>query len=506
MRSSHPGAGGISLRALLPEARFVGARDMLVSSCASDPAKVRPGDLFAALVGAKHDGHDRVRQAVRRGALGVLGERFLPLPELPLCVVSDSRAAYGKLCQALAGHPTQRLKVVGITGSRGKSSTAFLLSAVFEQAGIRSGLISSLGYSDTQRTAAASRPTPSATALATWLARMEAAGCTHAVVEVSSHALAQRHVAGLEFDVACVTNVRREQLGYHGTLSNYRAVKGRLFDQLRPQGLAVLNADDPGAESYLRSVPGPALTVGLHAPAEISAAIVERCPGEQTFLLSAGADTVPVRTPILGDHHVANCLLAAAVGLGYGLPLTTIVRGLEAVNRLPGRLERLECGQPFAVYVDEGRAAEDLATNLRAIRQAAMGRVICVFGVDERSTRETRRLAARTIEREADIAIVTNPRLDCGEPSSAALQVLSAFEGLCQSKHLADRTEAIAWALGLARPGDAVLVAGATLAGLGPRPHGPLGLDDREVVCRLLYAADREPAEEPEEMGARLPR
>ncbi len=506
MRSSLTSAAGVSLRSILPDARFVGADDIRVSSCSSDPRKCRQGDLFAALVGSRRDGHDLVHQALRRGAAGVLSERFLPVGSLPLCVVSDSRAAFGRICQALVGQPTQRLKVIGVSGSRGKTSVSWLLSAIFEQAGIRAGLLSTLGYSDTEQTAAAVRSTPSASTLATWLARMEAAGCTHAVVEVSSHALAQRRMSGIEFDVACVTNVRREQVGYHGSLTNYRTVMGRMFEQLRGEGLVALNIDDPGARSFLDGLSGPALTVGLENSAEITASIIERSPSEQTFLLGAGADTIPVRTPILGDHHVLNCLLAAAVGLGYGLPLTTIVRGLEAVNRLPGRLERLECGQPFAAYVDESRSPGDLATSLRAVRESVSGRLICLFGADERLPVDVRRKQAAALEREADIAIVTRQRPSDVESASALRQMVASFDGLCQVKEISDRTEAMAWALGLARPGDAVVVAGANLTGLEPRPGALVGLDDREIVCRLLYAAANEPEPRDLQPASRLPR
>ena len=201
-----------------------------------------------------------------------------------------------------------------------------------------------------------------------------------------------------------------------------------------------------------------------------------------------------------------NCLLAAAVGLGYGLPLTTIVRGLEAVNRLPGRLERLECGQPFAAYVDESRLPGDLATSLRAVRESISGRLICLFGADERLPVDVRRKQAAALEREADIAIVTRQRPSDVESASALRQMVASFDGLCQVKELSDRTEAMAWALGLARPGDAVVVAGANLTGLEPRPGALVGLDDREIVCRLLYAAANEPEPRDLQPASRLPR
>ena len=457
MRSSLH-AAGVSLRSILPEARFVGADDIRVSSCSSTrevPAR-RP---VCGAVGSRRDGHDLVHQAIRRGAAGVLGERFLPVGSIPLCMVSDSRSAFGRICQALVGQPTQRLKVIGVSGSRGKTSVAWLLAAIFEQAGIRAGLLSSLGYCDSEQTAPAAGSTPSATTLASWLARMEAAGCSHAVVEVSSHALAQRRLAGIEFDVACVTNVRREQVGYHGSLTNYRTVMGRLFEQLRGEGLVALNTDDPASGSSSTASRAPRSRGRPGKLRRDHRLDHRRLPSEQTFLLGQAPTRFPLARP-LGGPPRPELPLAAAVGLGYGLPLPTIVRGLEAVNRLPGRLERLECGQPFATYVDEGRSPGDLATSLRAVREAAPGRLICLLGADDRLPLETRRRQVAAIEREADIAILTQQRPGDQESPAALRQMMSSFEGLCQVKELPDRTEAMAWALGLARPGDAVVVAG----------------------------------------------
>ena len=201
--------------------------------------------------------------------------------------------------------------------------------------------------------------------------------CTHAAMEVSSHALAQSRIAGVRFDVACVTNVTRDHLDYHSSLQDYRLTKSKLLDYLAPEGFAVVNADDAIATGYLRHFRGPALTIGIRQPAEITASPLEQFPSEQTFLLTAGSDTVPVRTRMIGRHHIYNCLTATAVGLTYGLDLATVVRGLEAVDYVPGRLQRIECGQPFSVFVDFAHTPDALASSLQALRKVTSGRLIC---------------------------------------------------------------------------------------------------------------------------------
>ncbi len=302
-----------------------------------------------------------------RGARAILAERLLPTNGTPMCVVPDTRVAYGRLCQALAGNPSRRLKVIGVSGTNGKTTTTALIASVLAAGGHRTGTLGTLGYTDGHDWQPSSMTTPPAPVLADSLARMEAAGCTHAVLEVSSHALAQSRVAGIELDAACLTNVRRDHLDYHGTLQNYRRAKARLFQHLRPESLVVLNADDPVSMGFSRTLTRPVLTVGIGEEASITAQVVERFRSEQTFLLTAGSETLPVRTTLVGDHNVSNCLQAAAMGLAYGLDLATVVRGLEAVDRVPGRLERVECGQTYGVFVDYAHTPHALASVLDAL-------------------------------------------------------------------------------------------------------------------------------------------
>jgi UDP-N-acetylmuramoyl-L-alanyl-D-glutamate--2,6-diaminopimelate ligase len=477
----------ISLRALLPEAEFLGTDDIAVSSCACDSRQLKPGELFAALVGSRYDGHQFAAEAVARGASAILSER--PLAELgvPNCVVPNARDAMGRICQALAGNPSYRLKLIGVTGTNGKTTTSCLIAGVLTTAGYRVGILGTLGYCDGQVVEPATHTTPPAGPLAGLLARMAANQCSHAVMEVSSHALAQSRVAGLRFDAACVTNVSRDHLDYHPSLQDYRAVKSRLFDHLALEGFAVVNADDPVAAGYLCRLQSPALTVGIRSPAEITATPVEEFLSEQTFLLTAGSETVPVRTRMIGRHHIYNCLTAAAVGLTYDIDLLTIARGLESVGDVPGRLERIECGQPFAVFVDFAHTPDALAGCLATLRNVSGGRLICVFGAGGDRDRQKRPLMGRAVERLSDLAVVTsdNPRNE--DPQAILAEILHGFHRPASAQVLADRREAIHWALAQARPGDSVLIAGKGHENCQIVGNERLPLDDREVARAWLY-------------------
>jgi len=481
------GGARISLRRLLPAAEFIGADDVWVASCSSDSRRVEPGDLYVALPGSVHDGHDFVAEAARRGAAAVLARRPLPGIGLPLCCVPDTRDAYARLCQALAGNPSERLRVIGITGTNGKTTTSCLLASVLSTAGYQVGLLGTLGGFDGLDFHNSTLTTPPPDELARWLARTAANGCSHAILEVSSHALDQSRVAGIRLDAACVTNVRRDHLDYHRSILDYRMTKSRLLGHLCGEGLTVVNADDSTSASYLADIHGPVLTVGMHSAAEISASVIERFVSEQTFLLSAGSETLPVRTRMIGTHHVYNCLVAAAVGLAYGVDLATVARGLEAVDQLPGRLQRLECGQPFSVFVDYAHTPDALAGSLRTLREVVDGRLICVFGAGGDRDREKRPLMGRAVERGADLTVVTtdNPRTE--DPQAIQEDILRGLKRPERTEVIPDRAEAIYWALGQAEPGDCVLI-----AGKGHEKHQILGttrvpFDDRQVAREWLY-------------------
>jgi UDP-N-acetylmuramoyl-L-alanyl-D-glutamate--2,6-diaminopimelate ligase len=479
----------VSLRHLLPEAEILGADDIAISGCACDSRQVRQGELFAALVGSRQDGHDFIAEAVARGCAAVISDRPATEAAVPWCRVPNARQAFARLCQTLAGNPSRQLKLIGVTGTNGKTTTSCLIAGILRAAGYRVGVLGTLGYLDGRIVEPATHTTPPPERLAKLLARMVANECTHAVMEVSSHALDQSRVAGAWFDAACVTNVTRDHLDYHANLRAYRSAKGKLFDHLAEEGFAVLNADDPGSAGYLRRLDCPALTVAIHREAEITATPVEQFRNEQTFLLTAGSETAPVRTQMIGTHHIYNCLTAAAVGLAYGIELTTVVRGLESVGHVPGRLERIECGQPFGVFVDFAHTPDALTGVLRTLGQVTAGRVICAFGAGGQRDRQKRPPMARAVEQGAQVAILTNDNPRHEDPLDIFRDVLEGFRNPAVVEVIPDRVEAIHRALSLAGPGDCVLIAGKGHETCQIVGDERVPLDDREVAREWLYRA-----------------
>jgi UDP-N-acetylmuramoyl-L-alanyl-D-glutamate--2,6-diaminopimelate ligase len=476
----------ISLRTLLPDAVLVGADDVAVTSCSCDCRTLRPGAVFAALKGTHHDGHAFVAEAAARGAAALLVDHPIDSP-IPYCCVSDTREAHARICQALAGNPSRRLKVIGVTGTNGKTTTTWLIASILAEAGYHAGVIGTLGCYDGQQWIPSPLTTPPADRLANLLGRMVASDCTHAVMEVSSHALDQSRVAGMWFDAACVTNVRHDHLDYHRTIGAYRAAKAKLFGHLAPEAFCVINADDPGAALYLTQLDGPVLTVGIDQAAEIMAVPVEQFLAEQTFLLVAGSETIPVRTRMIGTHHIHNCLVAAAVGLAYGIDLPTVVRGLEQVRGVPGRLQRLECGQSFGVFVDYAHTPDALALTLQTLRELTTGRVICVFGAGGDRDKQKRPMMSRQVESYAHVAVLTNDNPRFEDPQAILSELLDGFTDPQSVEVIPDRAEAIRYALAQARPGDCVLI-----AGKGHERYQLIGdqeipLDDSEIARQWLY-------------------
>jgi UDP-N-acetylmuramoyl-L-alanyl-D-glutamate--2,6-diaminopimelate ligase len=485
------------LHRLLPEAEIVGADNIAITGCTCDSRQVRDGELFVALKGGLCDGHDFIAEAVERGCAAVLSDR--PVGQVanlsygsnvPWCVVPNARESYARLCQTLAGCPTRQLKLIGVTGTNGKTTTSCLIAGVLSEAGYRIGVLGTLGYLDGRVVEPATHTTPPPDRLAQLFSRMVQNECTHAVMEVSSHALDQSRVGGAAFDAACVTNVTQDHLDYHASLGDYRRTKAKLFDHLTEEGFVVLNADDPGSAGYLRRLDGPVLTVGMQNAAEITAVPVEQYASEQTFLLCAGSETVPVQTRMIGAHHIYNCLTAAAVGLAYGIELTTIARGLESVGHVPGRLERIECGQSFGVFVDFAHTPDALNRVLKTLRGVTSGRLICVFGAGGQRDRQKRPLMGRAVEQNAGVAILTNDNPRHEDPRDIFRDVL---QGCCNPnlmKIVPDRVEAIHRALAMAQPGDCVLI-----AGKGHEKYQIIGdkrlpLNDCEVAREWLYRGE----------------
>lgn len=477
-----------------------------VSGVAYDSRQVRPGDLFVAIRGARQDGHRFVADAVLQGAVAVLVEELPGDPGVPYGVVACGRLALAHAAAALHGYPGRQLRVVGVTGTDGKTTTTHLTAAALEAAGHRVGLISTVavriaGHSSHNAT---SHTTPQAPELHALLAEMVEAGVEYAVVEVSSHALALDRVAGIDFDVAVFTNITSEHLDFHGTLDEYRRQKARLFEMLghgRDKGVAkagIVNADDPSF-AYLADVcPAPVVSYGLERPADVRAGDLRLEADGTRFVVSGPFGDVEIKTPLAGRFNVYNWLAAISAAHTQGAGPEAFARAAAMTPPVPGRLQKIDLGQPFAVVVDFAHTPNALARALEALRPTTRGRLIVLFGHAGGRDAHNRRCMGEVAGRGADVTILTTDDPYDEAPETIIEEIAPGLEqvgrraGVDYHK-VVDRREAIALALSLARPGDTVL-----LAGRGHEQHTTIRgqrvhLDDAEEARRWL--AERQGAQ-----------
>ncbi len=474
------------LKRLLEEvldARVEGAADVEIAGLSYDSRRVEPGMLFVAIRGGHVDGHDYIPHALERGAAAVVAEAgrdLEPLP-VPLVRVPDPRVALADLAAVFYRHPARHLLVVGVTGTDGKTTTTFLVSSVLETAGHRSGLLGTVDFKIGPRRWPNKTRQTSLEALETqaMLREMVDAGCTAAVLESSSHGLALHRLDHCEYDVAVLTNVTHEHLEFHGTVEAYRLAKARLFEMLaeaekvgpegqrRPgRGIGVVNLDSPHAPLYLERTPGPCWTFALESDAAmVRAREVRPAPDGVSFIAQTPLGEAPVHLHLPGTFNVANALAAVCVGLALGAGLATVVRGLEAVEGVRGRMQRIDQGQPFTVLVDYAHTPGSFETVMGLLRPVVQGRMFAVFGSAGERDREKRPMQGEVAGRYCEFVVLSDedPRL---EDREAILDEIA--EGLERAGRrrghdylcIPDRREAIRAAFERARPGDLVLLLG----------------------------------------------
>jgi len=450
---------------LCGEARLEGDRsgDAEVHRVVADSRQVRQGDCFVAVRGTGTDGHRYMAQAVAAGCTAVVCEDAAAVPpDLARAVVADTRSAVGRLAQAMAGWPGRKLTVAAVTGTNGKTTFTYLLRHVLRAAGHAAGLLGTVTYDTLASSEPAATTTPGPIELADMMARMVRAGATHLVMEVSSHALDQRRIDGVDVDVAVFTNLTGDHLDYHGTMERYLASKRRLFESLRPEAAAVLNRDDPHSDALAAATGARLLWYGFSPAADVWARIDAIEPGGSRFVIRRGDEEAPVRTALVGRHNIANCLAAAAAALALGEPLGAVARALGEVPRVPGRLQRVPADAPFEVLVDYAHTDDALRNVLAALQPIKTGRLILVFGCGGDRDRTKRPRMARVAEELADRVIVTsdNPRTE--GPSAIIEEIVAGFSerGRARVRIEPDRRRAIAAAVDEARAGDLVLIAG----------------------------------------------
>ncbi len=450
----------VSLRRQFPGASFVGCAEIVVTAATDRSGDCTPGCLFAALPGTNVHGCAFVSEAVQRGAIAILTETPLPNVRVPQCIVPDARAAYAQLCHSLVCWPSRQLGVVGVTGTNGKTSVTWLVRSILETAGHTTGLAGTIACSDGCHSAPATLTTPDPLALTRWLASTRDLGGSHFVLELSSHALEQRRAEGLLLDAAVITNITQDHFDYHGTAERYRAAKARILLLLKRSGCVILNADDPGSRSLAAESQATirCRTFGVDQEAEVRASRLQLSATGSRFVVTAGIEAVPFYTPLVGRHNVSNCLAAICAGLHFGLSLAEIAPGIAALQSVPGRMQLVDCGQPFQVFVDYAHTADALQRVIAAARETTTGRVICVFGAGGDRDRGKRPEMGRA-GAQADVVVITsdNPRSE--DPQAIIYDLLSGC--VAAQVHVdPDRERAIAWALAAARPGDTVLVTG----------------------------------------------
>lgn len=487
--STIPAQVPVQLRQVFPAASFVGCGNILVSAAAADSRQCGPGMLFVAIPGTKSDGHEFAAEAVARGATALLVTRPLPEITVPQCVVADTRRGFAHLCAQLWRNPSQALKTVGITGTNGKTTSTYLCRSIFQAAGYSSGLLGTIEYHDGVQGEKSTLTTPDSAALSEWLARMVHRRATHVAMEISSHALDQQRVVGTQLDVAVITNITQDHFDYHLDFDSYRRSKHRIVEHLKPNGCLVLNADDPGSWPDVKEWQSRSrLTFGIEAPADVSATIIDQSLAGTLFELKLPLGAIEVKIPLLGRHNVANCLAASAAAWHLGLPIDRIAQGLRSLVAVPGRMEAIECGQLFSVFVDYAHTDDALRRCVRGLRDLTPGRVIVVYGAGGDRDRTKRPLLTQAAS-EADVSILTsdNPRTE--DPEQIIRDCLTGcVPGRPRPRVLADRQTAIHAALEMARLGDSVLIAGKgheTEQIIGTERHH---FDDREVARKALMS------------------
>ena len=426
-----------------------------VTGLAYDNRRVEPGTLFFCVPGFTRDGHDFAPDAIERGAAALVVQRPLGLG-VPEVLVEDVREAMARAAAAFHGDPSRRLQVVGITGTNGKTTTAFLVREVLEAAGIQCGLLGTVKSVIGGEERTVERTTPEAIDLQSTLAEMRAGRDRACAIEVSSHALALRRADGVHYAAAVFTNLTQDHLDFHPDMEDYFAAKRRLFTELSP-GVAIINADDPYGRRLAAEL-DHCVTYAISNEADWRVTDLRTGYAGSDFVLWTPTGEAAVHIPLPGRFNVLNALAALVVADALGVPLEDGVRALSAAGRVPGRFEPVDAGQGFAVLVDYAHTPDSLETVLAAARELADGRVLVVFGAGGDRDRGKRPLMGEIAARLADVAIVTsdNPRSEDPEAIIDAI-VAGAQRPVERSP---DRRAAIARAVQAAEPGDVVVIAG----------------------------------------------
>lgn len=432
-----------------------------VQNVVYDSRRVKPGDVFVAIPGFKDDGARFIQSALVNGAACVITESStLALGSIPTIVVTSSRAALAKAAWLLAGSPQKQLKLIGVTGTNGKTTVTATLAQLLSLCDRPTGVCGTLGMFYDSLQFDSDRTTAEAPELAQAFVKMREAGCTHVAMEATSIGLVMHRLDELVYDVAVFTNLSRDHLDFHGSWEAYRDAKLMLFDRERLSGIAVINADDPEHKYFLRRAGGKVLTIGIETAADFKAENLQLCATGTKFTLSMSQGTFPVQTILVGRFNVHNLLAVIASAYALGLSIEEILSVVHQLQPVRGRAEVVPSKAPFAVLVDYAHTPDALIKILSTMRALTKNKLYCLIGAGGDRDKGKRPLMAQAAEQLSDVICLTsdNPRTE--DPAQIVKDMEAGVVGSAKVRCVVDRREAIQQTLASASEGDVVVIAG----------------------------------------------
>lgn len=436
----------IRLREFLREAVLVGAEDIEVRRCCNRADRCQPGDVFVPEHNAAGDQADRVEEAIQRGIVGVITERLLPV-SIPQCLVEDTRAVYAKLCQALAGNPSEHMLTVGIVGSHGKTTSALFIASMLKRLAGGVAYCTSLGSSDSSHCDRTATQPPGAAKLAGWLERSDKAGAPAAIVELTPAMLHNQAIAGIQFDLLVVTSLRPGQFRGSPTSQQLETLVTQALSQLKPHGVLMVNADDANAASFADKTEIPTVMYGLDAGQHVRGKRLSRDGGQQQVLAIAGNTMMPITLKMPGDHVARGALAALAVAWITELPIPQAVVAIEALETIPGRMQRLQQAVDVPLFIDAGQTPDRVAVAMHALRSHSLGECTVVMDLGNNLAADWRGRLGEVLEKAAHRVVLSSSDLSPEATQRLAMDVLGGCQAPGRIQIIPDREAAIAWAV-----------------------------------------------------------
>ena len=473
---------------VLPSKRVSGKVDLAIKKIECDSRQVESGDLFVAIEGFTEDGHKYIQSAVKNGAVAVVARKNGNYRPKAKVIVPDTREALALLASRIYGFPSRKLKMVGITGTNGKTTISYLIRSILEANKNRVGLIGTIAYWIGEEESKAINTTPESLELQRMFSQMLKQGISATVMEVSSHSLVMHRVDGIEFDVAIFTNLNHEHLDFHKTMDAYRQAKGLLFRKLKAKGSSgVINMDDPNWRYFGQQAGRECLTYSLNDPSADFFTTGFTCTPESTLItMATPVGEMKLDFKLIGESNVYNALASVAAGFAMNIDPQIIRSGLEAVTGVAGRMERVQAGQDFNIWIDYAHTPHAFERLLKSARRITKRRLLFLFGCGGDRDQEKRPLMGKIAAKYADRIILTedNPRSE--DPEAIVKHIMGAIEEKAKVEVIIDRREGIQRALEMAQPGDTLV-----LAGKGHEDYQVIGdkkihFSDKETVLELL--------------------